>query len=72
MGDPMAADLLKALRQWMAAQNIGAYLVPHSDRYQSEYLPPPEERLAWLTGFTGSSGMAMIGPDEAALFTDGR
>lgn len=48
------------------------FLVPHADEHQSEYLPPSAERLAWLTGFTGSAGMAVILRDIAALFVDGR
>ena len=46
--------------------------MPHADRHQSEYLPACEERLAWLTGFTGSAGIALILGDGAVLFTDGR
>jgi Xaa-Pro aminopeptidase len=72
MGDLVAADRITTLRQWMKARQIDAYIVPHADRYQSEYMTPDEERLTWLTGFTGSNGMAIIAKDKAALFTDGR
>lgn len=51
---------------------IDCYIVPHSDEYQSEFLPPQSERLAWLTGFTGSAGIAFILLDQAYLFIDGR
>jgi Xaa-Pro aminopeptidase len=47
-------------------------LVPRSDEYLGEYVPPSAERLAWLTGFTGSAGMAIVMNDKAAIFTDGR
>ncbi len=42
------------------------------DRHQNEYVPPSEERLAWLTGFTGSAGLAIVLQDRAILFVDGR
>ncbi|MEO1747189.1 MAG: aminopeptidase P family N-terminal domain-containing protein, partial [Pseudomonadota bacterium] len=44
-----------ALRALMHENNIDAFLVPHSDPHQNEYLPERDERLAWLTGFTGSA-----------------
>ena len=47
-------------------------MVPRADRQQNEYLPASEERLAWLTGFTGSAGAAAVLSDRAALFVDGR
>ena len=47
-------------------------MVPRADRQQNEYLPASEERLAWLTGFTGSAGAAVVLADRAALFADGR
>lgn len=68
----MADDKIKNLRDWMASHKLDAYLVPHSDRFQSEYLQSGDERLAWLTGFTGSAGMAAITADKAVLYTDGR
>ncbi|MHA1560131.1 MAG: aminopeptidase P family N-terminal domain-containing protein, partial [Alphaproteobacteria bacterium] len=63
---------LAALRARMQQEDLAGYLVPHADEYQSEYLPPSAERLAWLTGFTGSAGDAVILSDEAAIFVDGR
>ena len=65
-------DRLKQLRAELARQGLTGFIVPHSDEYQSEYLPPSAERLAWLTGFTGSAGAAVVLPDEAAVFVDGR
>lgn len=66
------ADKITQLRAWLETEKLDAYLVPHADRFQSEYLPPEEERLAWLTGFAGSAGMAAILKEKAFLFTDGR
>lgn len=72
MGGAVADKKIKPLREWMENENLDAYLVPHADRFQSEYLPPEDERLAWLTGFTGSAGIAAILRENAVLFTDGR
>jgi Xaa-Pro aminopeptidase len=63
---------LEALRAELTRRGLKGFVVPHADRYQSEYLPPSEERLAWLTGFTGSAGSAIILADRAAIFVDGR
>lgn len=68
-----AADgRLDNLRDAMAQAGIGWYLVPHGDEHQNEYLPPCAERLAYLTGFTGSAGFAIVGKTQAFLFVDGR
>jgi len=56
----------------MAAQGLDGFIVPRADEHLGEYVPPNAERLAWLTGFTGSAGLAAILPDRAAVFTDGR
>ncbi|MEM8855109.1 MAG: aminopeptidase P family N-terminal domain-containing protein, partial [Pseudomonadota bacterium] len=61
-----------ALRDTFAALQIDGVLVPHEDAYQSEYLPPSEERLAFITGFTGSAGRAIILGETALFATDGR
>ncbi len=66
------AGRVKELRTLLAADSLDGFLVPHADEHQSEYLPPSAERLAWLTGFTGSAGTAIIMKDRAALFVDGR
>lgn len=63
---------LTALRARMRREDLAGYLVPHADEYQSENLPASAERLAWLTGFTGSAGDAVILINEAAIFVDGR
>lgn len=49
-----------------------AYIVPSGDAHQSEYLAPCDQRRAYLTGFTGSAGTAVVTEDQAALWTDGR
>jgi Xaa-Pro aminopeptidase len=67
-----AAPRVAALREELARRGLDGFVVPHADRYQNEYLSPSEERLAWLTGFTGSAGAAIILADRAALFVDGR
>src|SRR6056297_2935471 len=61
-----------ALRAQMQAEGIDAFLVPRADRFQGEYVAPCDERLAWLTGFTGSAGFAAILADKAGIFVDGR
>ena len=66
------AERLKALRAWMIKAKIDAVLVPRADEHQGEYVPPSAERLKWLTGFTGSAGIAIATRKSAALFIDGR
>ncbi|MCB9774228.1 MAG: aminopeptidase P family protein [Nitrospiraceae bacterium] len=68
----MACEHLLALRAELVRQRLTGFVVPHTDEYQNEYLPPCAERLAWLTGFTGSAGTAIVLLDEAAMFVDGR
>lgn len=63
---------LAALRAELAARGIDGYVVPRADAHQNEYVPPCEERLAFLTGFTGSAGTCVVLPEAAALFVDGR
>ncbi len=71
--DPsLGAPRLKALRASLRAQKLDGFLVPRADAHQNEYVAPCEERLAWLTGFTGSAGFAVVLRDKAALFVDGR
>ena len=68
----MAYHPLMALRDELHRQQLTGFVVPHTDEYQNEYLPPCAERLAWLTGFTGSAGTAIVLSNEAAIFVDGR
>lgn len=63
---------LAELRALMRENNISVWLVPHADEYQNEYPPKYAERLAWLTGFTGSAGYCIVTLDEAVVFVDGR
>jgi Xaa-Pro aminopeptidase len=66
------AERLAALRAELARRGLDGFIVPRADRYQNEYVPPNAERLAWLTGFTGSAGVAIVLADRAAIFVDGR
>lgn len=68
---PMS-DNLKTIRNQLKTWNVDAVYVPHEDSYLNEYLPPDQEVLAWLTGFTGSAGVAIVTNSEAGLFVDGR
>ncbi|MBB3932899.1 Xaa-Pro aminopeptidase [Kaistia hirudinis] len=63
---------LVALRAELAKHGATGFIVPHSDEYQGEYTPASAERLTWLTGFTGSAGVAIVLAHEAAIFVDGR
>ncbi|MDC5707524.1 aminopeptidase P family protein [Vibrio europaeus] len=63
---------LTAIRHWIVQNKIDALLIPHEDEYLGEYVPAHNERLHWLTGFTGSAGAAVITKDKAAIFVDGR
>src|SRR3974390_2807328 len=67
-----AASRIKELRRLMAQAKLDAYLVPRADEHQGEYVPPCAERLRWLTGFSGSAGLASIAKRMAVLFVDGR
>ena len=67
-----SAARLAALRRELAGRGVAGFLVPRADEHQGEYVPPRAERLAWLTGFTGSAGLAAVLPDRAAIFVDGR
>src|SRR5277367_524423 len=63
---------LSAFREELTKRNLSGFVVPRADQQQNEYVPPSEERLAWLTGFTGSAGMAVVLLHDAAVFVDGR
>ncbi|PWS34141.1 X-Pro aminopeptidase [Falsiroseomonas bella] len=69
--DPHPARL-DALRAELSSLGVQGLLVPRGDAFLGEYVPPSAERLAWLTGFTGSAGLALVLPDRAFLFVDGR
>src|SRR6476659_4660591 len=63
---------LSAFREELVRRKLTGFVVPRADQQQNEYVPPSEERLAWLTGFTGSAGLAVVLTHEAAVFVDGR
>ncbi|WP_085809027.1 aminopeptidase P family protein [Sphingomonas sp. TZW2008] len=65
-------DRLAALRDQLARQQLDGFVVPLTDEHMSEYVGAYAQRLAWLTGFQGSAGTAVVLPAEAAIFTDGR
>jgi Xaa-Pro aminopeptidase len=67
-----SAARLAALRAELKRRGLDGFIVPRSDSHQNEYVPPSEERLAWLTGFTGSAGAAVVLADRAVIFVDGR
>jgi len=66
------AARLKLLRDKLATEGLAGFIVPRADEHQGEYVPMGGQRLAWLTGFTGSAGMAVVLVDRAAVFVDGR
>jgi Xaa-Pro aminopeptidase len=66
------ADRLAALREQLKADKLDGFVVPLTDEHMSEYVGTYAQRLAWLTGFEGSAGSAVVLPEEAAIFVDGR
>ncbi|MEO5641380.1 MAG: aminopeptidase P family protein [Sphingomicrobium sp.] len=66
------ADRLAALRAQLAEDRLDGFVVPLTDEHMSEYVGSYAQRLEWLTGFKGSAGSAVVLPQEAAIFTDGR
>ncbi len=63
---------VRLLREWLAANHLGGFLVPRADEHQGEYVAERSERLKWLTGFSGSAGVALVLASRALLFVDGR
>src|SRR5438105_3945051 len=63
---------LARFREELAKRKLTGFVIPRADQQQNEYVAPSEERLAWLTGFTGSAGLAIVLTREAAVFVDGR
>ena len=63
---------LTALRAALRSRGLDGFVIPHGDEHQSEFIPAASERLAWLTGFTGSAGVAIVLVEKAAIFVDGR
>jgi Xaa-Pro aminopeptidase len=71
-GRAESAGRVERLRVEIKRRGLDGFVVPRADRQQNEYLPASEERLAWLTGFTGSAGSSVVLAERAALFVDGR
>src|ERR1700681_4948621 len=67
-----SAPRVEALRTELAKRGLDGFIVPRADRFQIEYVPPCAEQLAWLTGFPGSAGIAIVLADRAVIFVDGR
>ncbi len=63
---------LSALRSELGRQGLTGFVVPHEDEYLNEYIRPAEARLEWLTGFTGSAGIAVVLAEHAAVLSDAR
>lgn len=71
-GPQLGRKHLPQLRKALKAAGLDGFITPHEDEWQNEYVPRAYDRLAWLTGFTGSAGAAVVFADEAAVFIDGR
>ena len=69
---PVPAVRLAALRGEFAARKLDGFIIPLADEHLGEFVPDRARRLAWLTGFTGSAGTAIVLKDKAAIFVDGR
>ena len=67
-----AKPRLAALRAELRREKLDGFIVPRADEHQNEYVPKRAERLAWITGFTGSAGTAVVLAEDAAIFIDGR
>ncbi|CAN0606646.1 unnamed protein product, partial [Ectocarpus sp. 12 AP-2014] len=68
----MIKDRLEQLRKILKEQNYSGYIISTTDEYLSEYTPAYAKRLEYITGFTGSNGLAIILQDTVLFFTDGR
>lgn len=71
-GPQYGRDHLPLVRKKLDDMGLDGFYVPHDDEYQNEYLPEANERLAWVSGFTGSFGSAFVFADRAVIFADGR
>ena len=68
----MFGERVSSMRAAMKSARIDGFVQPRNDEFMGEYVPPSDERLAWLTGFTGSAGLAIVLAETAAVFSDGR
>ena len=69
---PAPASRLADLRAEVKRRGLDGFIVPRADEHQGEYVPRGSQRLGWLTGFSGSAGLAIVMADRAAIFVDGR
>ena len=69
---PSPTDRLASLRAILGERELDGFILPRGDEHLGEYVAPYAERLAWLTGFTGSAGIALVLSNDAAVFSDGR
>jgi Xaa-Pro aminopeptidase len=69
---PAGPERVAALRGELARRGLTGFVVPRADEHQGEYVAASAQRLAWLTGFTGSAGLAVVLAGKAAVFVDGR
>jgi Xaa-Pro aminopeptidase len=69
---PPVVDRLQALRTTLTASGLDGFVLPLTDEHRNEYIPAARQRLAWLTGFTGSAGTLIVLGDRAVAFVDGR
>ncbi len=69
---PAPPERLAAVRAALAERDLAGFIVPRADPHHSEYIPRDAKRLQWLTGFTGSAGIAVVLAETAAVFVDGR
>ena len=67
-----STDRVDKLREQLAKDGLDGFIVPRTDEHQGEFVAPRAERLRWLTGFSGSAGLAIVLKDTAAIFIDGR
>ncbi|KQT50886.1 X-Pro aminopeptidase [Aureimonas sp. Leaf454] len=67
-----SARRVEQLRRLLAAEGLDGFVVPRADEHQGEYIPPSAARLSWLTGFSGSAGVAVVLQDRAFILVDGR
>jgi Xaa-Pro aminopeptidase len=72
LAQPWTRARVDALRAELKRRRLDGFIVPRGDEHQGEYVPRRAERLAWITGFTGSAGAAVVLLDAAAIFIDGR
>jgi len=63
---------LPVLQETLKVSGLDGLIVPHEDEYQNEYLPASNDRLQWVSGFTGSAGAGIVMQDKAVIFVDGR